>query len=226
MAGYTVVDASSAITTHLSEVIKRHAHELLGRQEVQSLVDELAKTHPKVVEELIPNLLPLGAVVRILANLLRERVAVRDLRTILEAVADHAGVTKDPEILTEAARQALARSITRQHMNPDGLVPVIALDPRLDRKLAELSASGNQSGEWALEPAMSQKLMGALKQAGERMVGKGQQPVILCSPGVRRHLRRLIDRIMPTVPVLSYAEIDGMAKVKAVETVRAMEEAA
>jgi flagellar biosynthesis protein FlhA len=226
MAGYTVVDASSAITTHLSEVIKRHAHELLGRQEVQSLLDELAKTHPKVVEELMPNLLSLGAVVRILANLLRERVAVRDLRTILEAVADHAGVTKDPEILTEAARQALARSITRQHMNPDGLVPVIALDPRLDRKLAELSASGNQSGEWALEPAMSQKLMGALKQAGERMVGKGQQPVILCSPGVRRHLRRLLDRIMPTVPVLSYAEIDGMAKVKAVETVRAMEEAA
>ena len=226
MAGYTVVDASSAITTHLSEVLKRHAHELLGRQEVQSLVDELAKTHPKVVEELIPNLLPLGAVVRILSNLLRERVAVRDLRTILEAVADHAGVTKDPDILTEAARQALARSITRQHMNSDGLMPVIALDPRLDRKLAELSASGNQAGEWALEPAMSQKLMGALKQAGERMVGKGQQPVILCSPGVRRHLRRLIDRIMPTVPVLSYAEIDGMAKVKAVETVRAMEEAA
>jgi flagellar biosynthesis protein FlhA len=227
MAGYTVVDPSSAITTHLSEVIKRHAHELLGRQEVQSLLDELAKTHPKVVEELIPNLLPLGAVVRILANLLKERVPVRDLRTIIEAIADHAGVTKDPEILTESARQALARSITRQYVGPDGLLPVIALDPRLDRKLAEASVSVAQTGgEWALEPAVSQKLLGALKQAGERMAGKGQQPVILCSPGVRRHLRRLIDRIMPTVPVLSFAEIDSMAKVKAAETVRAAEEAA
>ena len=226
MAGYTVVDASSAITTHLSEVIKRHAHELLGRQEVQGLLDELAKTHPKVVEELIPNLLPLGAVVRILANLLKERVPVRDLRTILEAVADHAGATKDPEILTESARQALARSITRQYVGSDGLLPVIALDPRLDRKLVEASGGAANTGEWALEPAVSQKLLGALKQAGERMAAKGQQPVILCSPGVRRHLRRLIDRIMPTVPVLSFAEVDAMAKVKAVETVRAMEEAA
>ncbi len=226
MAGFTVVDASSAITTHLSEVIKRHAHELLGRQEVQSLLDELAKTHPKVVEELIPNQLPLGGVVRILSNLLKERVAIRDLRTILEAVADHAGVTKDPDALTESARQALARSITRQYVGGDGLLPVIALDPRLDRKLSEIAAGAAQTGDWALEPAMSQKLLGALKQAGERMAAKGQQPLILCSPGVRRHLRRLIDRIMPTVPVLSYAEVDAMAKVKAVETVRAMEEAA
>jgi flagellar biosynthesis protein FlhA len=226
MAGYTVVDASSAITTHLSEVIKRHAHELLGRQEVQGLLDELAKTHPKVVEELVPNLIPLGALVRILANLLRERVPIRDLRTIVEAVADHAGVTKDPEVLTEAARQALARSITRQYLGPDGILPVIALDPRLDRRLAEQSVPVVPGAELALEPSMSQKLLGALKQAAERMVAKGQQPVVLCSPGLRRHLRRLTDRIMPSVPVLSFAEIDALAKIKAVETVRAMEEAA
>ena len=226
MAGYTVVDASSAITTHLSEVIKRHAHELLGRQEVQGLLDELAKTHPKVVEELVPNLISLGALVRILANLLKERVAIRDLRTIVESVADHAGVTKDPEVLTEAARQALARSITRQYLGPDGILPVIALDPRLDRRLAEQSAPAVPGAELALEPAMAQKLLGALKQAAERMVTKGQQPLVLCSPGLRRHLRRLTDRIMPSVPVLSFAEIDALAKIKAVETIRAMEEAA
>ncbi|MEW6542371.1 MAG: flagellar biosynthesis protein FlhA [Nitrospirota bacterium] len=226
MAGFTVVDGSSVIATHLSEVIKRHAHELIGRQEVQALLDELAKTHPKLVEELIPNLLSLGAIVRILGNLLRERVPIRDLRTILEAIADHAGVTKDPEVLTEAARQAVGRAITRQYLVVDGTLPVITLDPRLDRRLADQAAAGGQGGLWSLEPGLSQKLLGLLKQAAERVATKGQQPVILCSPGLRRHLRRVTERILPSVPVLALNEIDGVAKIKAVETVKVGEEAA
>jgi len=224
MAGYTVVDASSAIATHLSEVIKRHAHELIGRQEVQLLLDEAAKTHPKLVEELIPNLLPLGTVVRILSNLLRERVPVRDLRTILEAIADHAAAIKDPDSLTEVARQALGRAITRQYLGPDGTLPIINLDPRLDRKLAEQVAAQPQGGYWSLDPGLSQKLLAALKQAAERVAAKGQQPIVLCSPMLRRHLRKLSERVLASVPVLAFSEVDGMAKIKALETVRIGEE--
>lgn len=220
LAGYTVVDASSAIATHLSEIIKRHGHELLGRQEVQSLLDEISKVHPKLVEELIPTLLSLGSVVRILGNLLREGIPIRDLRSILEAIADHALATKDPELLTEMARQALARTITRQHQAPDGTLPVITLDPRLDRSLNEQVATLPQGGMLNLDPNTSQKLLSAMKQAAERVAARGQQPVLLCSPALRRHLRRLTDRVLHTVPVLSLNEIDGMVQLQSLDTIR------
>ncbi|MDQ6734498.1 MAG: flagellar biosynthesis protein FlhA [Nitrospirota bacterium] len=226
MAGYTVVDGSSAIATHLSEIIKRHAYELLGRQEVQVLLEEVGKAHPKLVEELVPALLPLGAIVRILSNLLREGVPIRDLRTILEAVADHATVSKDTDSLTEAARQALARTITKQYLSPDGILPVISLDPRLDRALVEQVTANGQGAYWAVDPNVSQRLIGALKLAAERVAARGQQPIILCSPILRRHIRRLTDRVLSTVPVLAPNEIDGMATIKSAETIRIGDEAA
>lgn len=224
IAGYTVVDGSSAIATHLSEIIKRHAYELLGRQEVQALLDDIGKTYPKLIEELMPGLVPLGVLVRVLSNLLREGVPIRDLRTILEAVADQATINKDPELLTEAARQALARTITKQYVGLDGMLPVITLDPRLERSLGEQVSTG-QGGYWAIDPGVAQRLMGALKQAAERVAARGQQPVILCSPALRRHLRKLTDRVLQNVPVLAPNEIDGMAKIKAAETVRLGDEA-
>jgi flagellar biosynthesis protein FlhA len=220
LAGYTVVDATSAIATHLSEIIKRHGHELLGRQEVQALLDETAKTHPRLVEELIPTLLSLGTVVRILGNLLREGIPIRDLRSILEAIADHATGTKDPELLTEMARQSLSRTITRQHQAPDGTLPVITLDPRLDRSLNEQVAALPQGGTLNLDPGTSQRLLTALKQAAERVAARGQQPVVLCSPALRRHIRRLTDRILHTVPVLGLNEIDAMVQLQSLETIR------
>jgi flagellar biosynthesis protein FlhA len=226
MAGYTVVDGSSAIATHLSEIIKRHAYELLGRQEVQALLEELGKVHPKLVEELVPALLPLGAIVRILSNLLREGVPIRDLRTILEAVADQATMSKDTDSLTEAARQALARTITKQYLSPDGILPVISLDPRLDRALVEQVTANGQGAYWAVDPNVSQRLIGALKLAAERVAARGQQPIILCSPILRRHIRRLTDRVLSTVPVLAPNEIDGMATIKSAETIRIGDEAA
>ena len=226
MVGYTVVDGSSAIATHLSEIIKRHAYELLGRQEVQILLEELGKSHPKLVEELVPALLPLGAIVRILSNLLREGVPIRDLRTILEAVADHATVSKDPDSLTEAARQALARTITKQYLSPDGILPVISLDPRLDRALVEQVSTNGQGSYWAVDPNVSHRLIGALKLAAERVAARGQQPIILCSPVLRRHIRRLTDRVLSTVPVLAPNEIDGIATIKSAETIRIGDEAA
>jgi flagellar biosynthesis protein FlhA len=223
MAGYTVVDGGAAIATHLAQLIKRHAHELIGRQEVQGLLDELARTNPKLVEELIPSQVPLGLLVRTLAGLLRERVPIRDLRSILEAVADQAAASKDPELLTEAARAALGRTITKQYLAPDGLLPVIHLDPRLDRKLSEQM---NGSGAAASEQGLAQRLAPLLKQAAERVAAQGQQPVLLCSPPLRRHLRRMTERTLPGVPVLSLNEIDSAAKIKALETVRLGDEAA
>ncbi|MEC4889486.1 MAG: flagellar biosynthesis protein FlhA [Nitrospira sp.] len=220
IAGYTVVDPSSAITTHLSEIIKRHGHELLGRQEAQALLDEVGKTHPKLVEELIPTLVSLGTVVRILGNLLKEGIPIRDMRSILEAVADHAHSTKDAELLTEMARQSLARTITKQYQSPDGSLSVITLDPRLDRTLAEQAAAVPQGSLLNLDPGLSHKLLTALKQSAERVASRGQQPVVLCSPAVRRHLRRLTDRLLHSVPVLGMNEIDALVRLQSVDTVR------
>ncbi|TKB72567.1 MAG: flagellar biosynthesis protein FlhA [Nitrospira sp.] len=220
LAGYTVVDATSAIATHLSEIVKRHGHELLGRQEVQALLDETAKSHPRLVEELIPTMLSLGTVVRILGNLLREGIPIRDLRTILEAIADHATSIKDSELLTEIARQALSRTITRQHQAPDGTLAVITLDPRLDRSLNEQVSALPQGGLLNLDPGTSQKLLMALKQAAERVAARGQQPIVLCSPALRRHIRRLTDRILRTVPVLGLNEIDAMVQLQSLDTIK------
>ncbi len=223
-AGYTVVDTSSVIITHLSEILKRHAHELLGRQEVQALIDELAKTNAKLVEELIPNLLPLGTVVRILGSLLRERVPIRDLRSILEAIADQAVATKDPDTLTETARQALGRTITRQYLGSDATLAVINLDPRLDRMLTDQIVSTPQGIQWTVDQAQLQRVFTALKQSAERVITQGLQPMILCSPALRRHLRRQTERFLPTIPVLAATEIDSTVTIKAVETVRLGEE--
>jgi flagellar biosynthesis protein FlhA len=220
MAGYTVVDASSAIATHLSEVIKRHAYELVGRQEVQSLLDEMAKVHPKLVEELIPTVLSLGSIVRILANLLKEGVPIRDLRTILEAVADHAQLTKDTDLLTEAARQALARTITKQYVGTDGTLAIINLDPKLDRTLADHAGPVQNASATTLDPGLPQQVVLALKQAAERVASRGYQPVILCSATSRRYLRKLTDRVLHSVPILGMNEVDGAAKLQAIETVR------
>lgn len=220
MAGYTVVDASSAIATHLSELIKRHGHELLGRQEVQALLDEVGKAHPKLVEELIPTLVPLGTVVRVLGNLLKEGIPIRDLRSILEAVSDQATNTKDAEVLTEYARQALARTITKQYQAPDGSLQVITLDPRLDRSLAEQAAALPPGATLNLDPTFSHKLLTGLKQAAERVAARGQQPIVLCSQVVRRHLRRHSDRILHAVPVLGLNEVDSFVRLQSLDTVR------
>ena len=220
IAGYTVVDASSAITTHLSELIKRHGHELLGRQEVQSLLDEVGKAHPKLVEELIPTLIPLGTIVRILGNLLREGIPIRDLRSILEAVSDHAPAIKDSDVLTEFARQALARTITKQYQMPDGTLQVITLDPMLDRALAEQAATLSPGAALHLDPTMSHKLLHSLKQTAERVASRGQQPVVLCSQSVRRHLRRLSDRTLHAVPIMGMNEVDALVRLQSLDTVR------
>lgn len=219
IAGYTVVDLSSVVATHLTEVLRSHAHELLGRQEAQQLIDQFGKENPKVVEELIPNLLPLGGVVKVLCRLLRERVPIRDLRTILETLADFAPTTKDPDLLTESVRQSLARTITKQYQTADQTLPVIAVDPRLDQRLAAAIVQTAEGSVLTLEPAFAQKMLLRISQASERAGMKGHSPVLLCSPVVRPHLRRLVERFIQNLAVLSSNEIVAPVKIQSIESI-------
>lgn len=224
MDGYTVVDGPAIIATHLTEIIKTNGHELLGRQEVQNLLDNLAKTYPKVVDDLIPAQLTLGAVVRILRNLLRERVSIRDLRSILEAVADYTMQSKDPDTLTEYARQNLSRTISSQYMNAEGVVQVISLDPLLDRRLTEtMKPQGGE--EKGLPPSLLNQVVTSMRNAIERVVSQGYQPVLLCSQSIRSQLFRVISPGIHALAVLSPNELDPKVKIQAIEVVRLPHEA-
>jgi flagellar biosynthesis protein FlhA len=218
-AGYTVVDISTIMATHLTEVLKAHSDELLGRQDVQKLLDRLAQNSPKAVEELTPNNLPLGVIQRVLQNLLRERVSIRDLLTIVETLADHAPITKDPDVLTEYVRQRLARSIIKQYETPEGALPIIALDQRIEDLLREKIQRGEQGSYLSLEPTLAQKILLSINQTLERVTHLNSQPVILCSPGIRRHLKKLLDRFLPQVAVLSHSELTTQAKIQSLGTV-------
>ncbi|MBI3803016.1 MAG: flagellar biosynthesis protein FlhA [Nitrospirae bacterium] len=220
VAGYTVVDAPSVIATHLTEILRNHAHELLGRQEVQQLIDRFGKEAPKVVEELIPNLLPLGGVVKVLCNLLRERVPIRDLRTIMETLADTAPTTKDADLLTESVRQALGRTITRQYQAADRTLPVISIDPTLDQRIATSIQQSGQNYILTLDPMLAQKILLRIRQAVEQVSMKGTAPVLLCSPMIRPHLRKLVERFIPNLVVLSSSEVVSPVKIQSIETVK------
>ncbi len=224
MDGFTVVDGPAIIATHLTEIIKTNGHELLGRQEVQNLLDNLAKTYPKVVDELIPTQLTLGGVVKILRNLLRERVSIRDLRTILETVADYTSQSKDPDTLTEYARQNLSRTISSQYANAEGCVQVVSLDPMLDRRLVESMKSGGAEPN-GLSPNMFNQVVSLVRQAIERVVGQGYQPILLCSQSIRSQLYRLISPGVHALAVLSPNDLDPNTKIQALEVVRLPHEA-
>ena len=218
--GYTVVDLTTVITTHLSDVIRHHAHELLGRQEVQQLLDNLKETHPKVVEELVPNLLPLGSVVKVLQSLLREQVSVRDLLAILETLADRASSTKDVDLLSEFARQALARTISRSYQNPDGSLSVLVLDHGVEQALSEAVQQTPQGSFLALDPAQAQRIVNSLTRQLDAVAASGAQPVVLCSAPIRLHFKKLADRVVPHLAVLSYDEVVDATDIQSLGTVR------
>jgi flagellar biosynthesis protein FlhA len=218
-AGYTVVDVSTIIATHLTEVVRSHGDELLGRQDVQKLLDRLAQQYPKAVEELTPHLLTLGVVQKVLQNLLKERVSIRDLLTIIETLADYAAMTKDPDILTEYVRQRLSRSITKQYETSEGVLPLITLDQKTEDLLREKIQKGEYGTNLALEPGLAQKILTGINQTLDRVTQLNYQPVILCSPVLRRHLRRLLERFLPQVAVLSHSELTPQTKIQALGTV-------
>ena len=220
MAGYTVVDSSTVVTTHIKETIKRHASELLGRQETQSLIDKFKESNPKVIEELIPDVLSLGKVQKVLQNLLKEQISIRDLRTILEQLADYGPTTKDTDILTEYVRQALARPITKQFQSADGSLSVMTLN----REIEELIHSSIQKTELAsflsLEPTVAEKLLLKLQEAVESITPQMEtSPVLLASPGIRHHLRKFVERFIPDLAVLSHSEIIPSVQIKTLKVV-------
>jgi flagellar biosynthesis protein FlhA len=216
---YTVVDAATVLTTHLSEVIRRHAHELIGRQEVQQMLEHLKTTHPKVVDELVPNQLSLGGVVKVLQNLLREQVPIRDLLAILEALGDWAPFTKDPDLLTEHVRQSLGRTLTRLHQAPDGSLSVIVLGHRVESALAEALPKGEHGRIPALDPALANKMMNSLARQIENSAAANVQPLVVCSAPIRLAFKRLVDRFIPNISVLSYDEIQSQVEIRSVGTV-------
>ncbi|WP_188816961.1 flagellar biosynthesis protein FlhA [Calditerricola satsumensis] len=219
-AGYTVVDPPSVVATHLTEVLKRHAHELLGRQETKALLDAVKEHAPAVVEELVPNVLSVGEIQRVLVKLLRERVSIRNLVTILETLADYGRYTKDPDILTEHVRQALSRQITRQHVQPGEPLVVATLDPETEKRIAESVQQTEYGSYVALDPEATQRFYRSVNEAVNQLLQSGRQPILLTAPGVRPYVRQLVERILPDVPVLSYAELEPNVEVRSVGVVK------
>ncbi len=222
--GLTVVDSSTVLVTHLTEVIKAHADELLGRQEVKELLDAVKEKSPAVVDELVPDLMTLGEIQKVMQNLLRERVPIRDLVTILEALSDGARINKDADFLTDFVRQRLARTICQQFISTDHVsgakkISVITLHPRLEELIAD-SVQPTQLGLYPLlEPNQANALLDAVQNAVEKVTLKGITPVLLCSQKVRLPLRRLLERYMSNVAVISLNEIIPGVEVEAVGTV-------
>ncbi len=219
VAGYTVVDPSTVIATHLTEELRIHADELLGRQDTQKLLDNLSKTHPKVVEELVPNLLSLGAVQKVLQNLLRERVSIRDLLTICETLADFAPIGTDPDLLTEYVRQKLSRSLLNAYTDEEGTLHVLTLSTQLEDIIRESIQQSEQGAFLNLEPNLAQTFLEAAKQEVERVSNEGYQPLIICTPITRRHVRRLMERFMPHVMVLSHNELSTQTNLQSLGTI-------
>jgi flagellar biosynthesis protein FlhA len=219
-AGYSVVDLSTVVATHLTEVIKSHAAEILGRQQVQRLLDNLAKTSPKVVEELTRDL-RLGLIQKILQNLLRERVSIRDLLTIAETMADYAPLTKDPEMLTEYCRQKLARGILKSVVGTGGnKLHVLTLDPAVEDIITAGIQQTEHGAYLSVSPDKVQGILSGLTKEIEKFTPLSQPPLVLCSPVVRRHFRRLVERFLPALTVLSHNELATDLEIHSLGTVK------
>ncbi len=206
VAGYTVVDPTTVLATHLSELVKTHAHELLGRQETKALLDAVAETHPKVVEELIPKVLSLGDVQKVLQNLLKERVSIRDAVTIFETLADYGTMTKNVNILTEYCRQALGRFICRQYQNERNELLVFTLSPEIEKNIADAIVHTEQGSYLALDPRMAKDTMLRIRRTVDGAAA-GRNPVVICSANVRMYVRQLLERYLPGAAILSHNEI-------------------
>lgn len=219
LSGYTVVDPPSVVSTHLTEVIKRHAHELLGRQETKQLIDHLKEAHPTLVDDVTPNPLSTGEVQKVLANLLKEKISIRNLPTIFETLADYGQMTKDTDLITEYVRQALSRQITKQYAHPSEPLYVVTMSGSVEKLVADGVQQTEHGNFLALDPNASQGIIDATLYEVERMSEMGQMPILLCSPAVRMYIRHLLERYLPHVPVLSYNELEPSVEVQSVGVV-------
>lgn len=218
--GCMIFDPVSVVATQLTEVVRGHANELLGRQEVQALIDTVKKTHPAVVKEVIPDALSLGEVQKVLQNLVKERVSIRDLVTILETMADNVHITKDPEMLTEFVRVALSRVICKEYMNNEGTINVITLDPSIEQ-IVQGAIQRTEAGSFlTLDPNTGQEILQAISGQVTQLQERGLQPILLCSPPVRSALRKLTERSFPNLVLLSWNEIAPKVNVNSVGMVQ------
>jgi flagellar biosynthesis protein FlhA len=219
VAGLTVVDAATVVATHLTEAIKGNSHDLLGRQELQSILDSVSRTHPKVIEDLIPGTMPAGIVLRVLRNLLKEKVSVKNILTILETLADFGHISKDPDILTEYVRQALMRTISIPYILGN-TISVLALDPNIDGMISSSIQHTEHGSYLALDPDKSQKILMTLNKEVNNVGKQGLVPILLTSPISRAYVKRLSERYMPNLVVLSHNEIPPDVTIKNLGLVR------
>ena len=219
LSGYTVVDPISVLATHLTEVVKGHSDELLGRQDVQTLVDSVKQDHPAVVTELVPAMMSLGEIQKVLVCLLRERVPVRDLVTIMETLADSATFTKDPEILAEYVRRALSRNITRQYIQ-NNTITCLTLDPQTENQIVASVQHSDRGSFVSLDPGSMQQLIASLSKELQKLTSAGYHPILLTSPASRLYVRKITERIAPNLVILSFAEVENQIEIQSLGMVK------
>ncbi|MBS2969000.1 flagellar biosynthesis protein FlhA [Metabacillus sp. KIGAM252] len=217
--GYTVVDPPSVVSTHITETIKKHASELLGRQETKQLIDHLKEAYPILVEEVTPSPLSIGDIQKVLSNLLKENVSIRNLPIIFETLADYGKMTSDSDILTEYARQALAKQITQSFAGEGQVLKVVTLSGRVEKLVAEGVQQTEHGNYLSLDPSVSQSIIESVAKEIEMLSLEGHSPVLLCSPAVRMYVKQLLERYFPAVPVLSYNELESNVEVQSVGVV-------
>ncbi|QCJ42406.1 flagellar biosynthesis protein FlhA [Bacillus sp. S3] len=219
LMGYMIVDPPSVIATHLTEVLKQYAHQLLHREETKELIDNLKETHPNLVDELVPNLISVGEIQKVLQNLLREQISIRDLGAIFETLADYSVYTKDPRVLTEYVRQSLTRQITEQYAD-NGVIQVLTAGATLEKGISDGIQQTESGGYYlSMDPQLSRRITEELQGQIERVIKAGGQPIFLTSPSIRMYLKQFIDKIMPTVPVLAYTELEPDIEIQSIGVV-------
>ncbi|MED3894585.1 flagellar biosynthesis protein FlhA [Priestia aryabhattai] len=219
MFGYTVVDPPSVVSTHITEVIKSYAHELIGRQETKQLIDHTKETYPILIEEVTPNPLSVGDIQRVLAKLLKESVSIRNLPIIFEVLADYGKMTSDTDLLTEYVRQGLARQITSQYTVQEGLLRVLTLSGKVEKTMAEAVQQTEHGNYLSLDPNVSQTIVESIAKQIETLSFQEQSPIVLCSPAVRMYVRQITERYFPHMAVLSYNELEANVEVQSVGVV-------
>ena len=227
MSGYTVVEAPAVLATHLMETLKRYAHEILSRQDTQTLLDNVKKENPTLVEELIPNAMSVGAVQKVLQNLLRERVPIRDMVTVLEALSDFAVHTKDLNTLTEYVRQSLNRTVYNLYRDSEGKVTTITLAPEVEKTITDvIQSSATKGSPLAMPPRFIEEITSSLKKLVDKMSSEGLQPLLMCSPTIRQYFKRMVEPVFPNLMVISYAELPQTAEIVSFGTVQTGKEKA
>jgi flagellar biosynthesis protein FlhA len=214
--GYTVVDSSAVVTTHITETIKGNASELIGRQEVQALIDNIKENYPTVVEELIPKLLTIGEVQKVLQKLLQERISIRSLLIVLETLADYAPKVKEPDVLTEYVRQAMSKQISKQFSDESKVVQTITLDPEIEQNIADSIQFTDQGAITSLAPEYLQKLFTKVSDETKKMISSGYQPIVITSSVIRPHFKKMISKTLPNVNVLAYNEIVSELEIRSI----------